>query len=422
MSRVARLRGHRRTGERPPHLLLVVENVPVGVDIRARKQVADLARAGYRVSVVTRRDADNAPFAAMPGVRLYQYPAPEEPSELAGYVREYLVSFGWAAWLCTLARLRGPVDVVQFCQPPDIYFPLAWVLRMTGSRVLVDQRDLMPELLISRMARRRPILLAGLAWLERRTQRVAQQTVCVNDYLRDRAVARGADAGQVTIVRNGPVMERVAEAKPDPRLRSGMPYLCCWVGKMGRQDRLDLLLEAVAVIVHDLRRTDCRFALLGDGECLDEMRAACQRLGLQEHVSFTGWLPEREVFAYLATADLGVDTSLQAEVSPVKVMEYMAFGLPVVAFDLQETRAIAAGAGHLVRPGDARTLAAEITGLLASEPDRRVLGAVGRARVADELSWERQRVQYLDAVGRLVRPDAGRPWLASTAGSPPVVP
>ena len=58
------------------------------------------------------------------------------------------MSFGWAALrLARAAAARTRIDVLQLCQPPDIYFPLAWLLRWAGARVVVDQRDLMPELL-----------------------------------------------------------------------------------------------------------------------------------------------------------------------------------------------------------------------------------------------------------------------------------
>jgi glycosyltransferase involved in cell wall biosynthesis len=406
--RTVTARNHsRRTA--PGHVLVVVENLPVGIDIRARKQVVDLVESGYRVSVITQQDEANAPYRVLPGVRLLEYRPVRAPLGLPGYVCEYAVSFLWAAWLAARARRWGPIDVVQFCQPPDIYFPLAGLLRMTGSRVLVDQRDLMPELLTARMKRPPPALLSALAWLERRAQRCADHTVCVNAYLRDRAVASGADRDRVTIVRNGPVLERVQRATPDPRLRSGFAHLCCWVGKMGPQDRVDLLLESISVLVHELGRTDCRFAILGDGECLDDMRSLSVRLGLQRWVEFPGWLPERDVFTYLATADLGLDSSLQSEVSPVKVMEYMAFGVPVVAFDLPETRAIAEGAGHLVFPGGVGQMAAEVATLLESTAEREALGSVGRTRVAAQLSWERQRGKYLEAVARCF----------ATAGSPP---
>ena len=104
---------------------------------------------------------------------------------------------------------------------------------------------------------------------------------------------------------------------------------------MNRQDHVDLLLDVIAHIVHDLGRTDCGFAVVGDGECLAEVQAQSTRLGLDPWVELAGRLPPEAVFRYLASADLGLDTSLQAEISPVKVLEYMAFGLPFAIFLLR---------------------------------------------------------------------------------------
>jgi glycosyltransferase involved in cell wall biosynthesis len=267
---------------------------------------------------------------------------------------------------------------------------------------VVDQRDLMPELYVARYGRPNPAVLSVLGWLERRTQHVARHAIAVNGSLRDRAVRAGARPDRVAIVRNGPVLARVAAARPDPALRAGGDFLCCWVGKIGRQDRLDLLLRAVAHLVHDLGRRDSRFAVIGDGECLDEMRAFASDLGLDPFVEFTGWLSEQDVFAHLASADIGLDASTQAEVSPVKAMEYMAFGLPVVAFDLPETAALVGGAGVLVPPQDVERLAREVAALL-DDPDRRAaLGGVGRRRVAAELCWEMQALTYLRVIDQAV--------------------
>jgi glycosyltransferase involved in cell wall biosynthesis len=106
------------------------------------------------------------------------------------------------------------------------------------------------------------------------------------------------------------------------------------------------------------------------------------------------------VFSYFATADLGLDASLQVEVSPVKAMEYMAFGLPLVCFDLQETRRIAVDAASFVAPADIDALARTIVALLDDPDARSRLGRVGRERVRDELAWECQTPVYLDAVER----------------------
>jgi glycosyltransferase involved in cell wall biosynthesis len=388
---------------RTPHVLLVVENVPLGIDIRASKQADDLLRHGYRVSAVTRRDPANVAYKKRPGMTVLEYPAPPEPGGVLGYMREYAAAFAWATALSLAVRLRARIDVVQFCQPPDVYFPLGWLLRWSGARVLIDQRDLMPELFAARYQEARPAGLAALRWLERRTQRVGHYAIGVNGYLRDRLVVAGAAPSRVAVVRNGPVLSRVERAVTDPSLRGDHQFLCCWIGKMGRQDRVDLLLRAIAHAVHELGVRDCGFAILGDGEVLDELRLQSRQLGLAPWVTLPGWLTEQEVFSYLATADVGLDTSLQAEVSPVKVMEYMAFGLPFVAFDLPETRVIGAGASTLVAPGNVERFAREMAALLEDPARRAELGEVGRTRVRETLAWERQAPVYLEVIGRLCR-------------------
>jgi glycosyltransferase involved in cell wall biosynthesis len=405
----ARPRGSdRAVGSGRGHVLIVVENIPLCADHRVRKQVAALLGAGYRVSVITRRDPGNEQHRRTPGLALLEHPPQPEPERAVGYLREYALAFLWAGALSAAARSRGPVDVVQFCQPPDIYFPLARLLHRTGATVVVDQRDLMPELFVARYGPRGARLLGPLRWLERRTQRTADYAIGVNDYLRERIVGAGARPERVSVVRNGPVWARVRAAEPDPALRGGFDMLCCWVGKMGRQDRVDLLLAAIAELVHRGGRRDTRFALVGDGECLEDLRAQATRLNLDPWVTFPGWLSEREVFAHLATADLGLDTSLQVEVSPVKAMEYLAFGAPVVAFDLPETAALVRDAGVLVPPGDVSRFAAQVAVLLDDPARRAALGASGRVRAAEELCWERQAETYLALIDRAARRTAVR--------------
>jgi glycosyltransferase involved in cell wall biosynthesis len=386
---------------RPGHVLIVVENLPMGIDHRVRKQVADLIANGYRLSVVTRADPANDRYREMPGINVLEYPSPAEPRGKAGYLREYGMSLFYAAVLSLAARSQGEIDVVQFCQPPDIYFALGWILRRLGMKVVCEQRDLMPELFAAKYGEPGRAVTSALRWLERRTQRVAHRTLCTNQTARRRMIEAGADPEHVTIVGNGPVLSRVRAAVPNPALRGGHKYLCCWIGKMGRQDRLDLLLRCIEYIVRDLRWTECGFAILGDGECLDEARAETVRLGLQTWVQLPGWLPENQVFSYLASADLGLDTALQDEISPVKIIEYMAFGLPFVAFDVRETRAMGAGASALAAPADVPGYAQQVVALLGDAPRRAALGATGRERVRAELAWERQSAAYIDVIRRL---------------------
>jgi glycosyltransferase involved in cell wall biosynthesis len=376
-----------------------VENIPLAADHRLRKQVDTLLAAGHRVSVITRRDPAHAAHRRRPGLTLLEYPPPPEPAGPLGYVREYAWSFGWATLLLGRLRLRSRIDTVQFCQPPDVYFPLARPLRWMGARIVVDQRDLMPEILADRYPSAPRLMTRVLHLLERRTQRVTDRTVTVNRALVERLVGAGARPEDVSVVWYGPVLARVAGTVPDPAVRPPGRRVLVWVGKMGLQDRVDHVLTLAETVVRRLGRSDCLFVLIGDGECLDGLRSRTRELGLDDHVRFTGWVPEETVFRHLASADVGLDTSLQEEVTPVKAMEYMAFGLPIACFDLPQTRGLVDGAAVLAPPGDVEALAGAVADLLDDEPARRRLGEAGRRAVRSRLSWEQQEAAYLAAVG-----------------------
>lgn len=383
-------------------MLIIVENRPAGVDHRVAKQIGSLVQSGYTVRVITQRHPANRAYQAVPAVRLLEYPAPADPSGLLGYVVEYAYSFLMAAALSLRVLIRERTDVVQFCQPPDVYFLLAPLFRWAGARVLVDQRDLLAEMYTARYARVSRILLWVFRLFEKLSQRSAEHILCVNEYLRNRALAAsGLPAGSVSVIRNGPVLAQVAQSAGDDRLKRGHRHLCCWVGEIGRQDRVDLVIRSIHQVISRLGRSDCQFVVIGDGECLAAAKSLARELEIGDWVHFPGFLPPQQVFEYLATADLGLDASLQFEVSPVKAMEYMAFGLPLVAFDLPETRAISEGAAAYVPPGDVQAHARAIDGLLGSPECRQALGSAGRARVDQELAWEHQATRYVGVIERL---------------------
>jgi glycosyltransferase involved in cell wall biosynthesis len=272
--------------------------------------------------------------------------------------------------------------------------------------VVVDQRDLMPELLVARYPRAPGRAIDVLHQLERRTQRAVDHTITVNDHLRRRLEAAGG-TGRVSVVWNGPVLARVDGARTSPALKAAGTSLVVWVGKMGVQDRVELVVEVADTVVNSWGRRDLRFVLIGDGECLEDLRALVRRRGLDRWVTFTGWVPEDTVFGYLGTADVGIDTSLQEEVTPVKALEYMSFGLAFAAFDLTESRNLAGEAAVFAPSGDVVALARSLVDLIDDEQRRTALGEAGRRRVQESLSWERQAASYLAAVGPSSQPSRG---------------
>jgi glycosyltransferase involved in cell wall biosynthesis len=401
----ARLRsGHAKRSPadsvRRPHILLIVENVPLARDHRLQKQAATLAAGGYRVSVICRADPENRLYAA---ARLHEYRAPADATSKVGFIREYGYSWLRAAFLSVRIFITDPFDAVQVSGTPDIYFAIGAPFKLLGRRLVLDQRDLSPELYQLRYGIHGGIVFRLLCWLERESYRVADHVITVNRTLEDVAYARGGlRRGKVSVVGNGPVMAQLRVTPARSELKKRRRYLCCWVGFMGPQDRVDLALQMVDHLVHVMGRRDCHFAFLGDGEA----RVACERLaadlGIEDWVTFTGWVGQEEVAAYLSSADLGVEPNLEEIVSPVKGMEYMAYGLPFVSFDLLETRALAGNAAAYAVRGSVDDLAHLVDGLLDNRALRVEMGRAGRREVARRLAWERQEGTYLKVYERLI--------------------
>jgi glycosyltransferase involved in cell wall biosynthesis len=395
-------RRSRRSRRGAPRVLLIIENIAIARDHRAQKQLKSLLAGGYRVGLICRRDENNAHFRE-PGLDLYEYPAPPEGEGTAVVAFEYGYSVLAAVVLVLRALADGPVHAIQVGQPPDIYFMPAFVAKLFGTRFIVDQRDLSPEVFEARFGKSKGALVRTLRMFERASWRAADHVFTVNDSL-VRVVSErgGVPPKRVTAVKNGPLLSAVSGRSPDQELREGFPHLVCWHGLMGPQDHVELALQAISHYVHHLGRRDALFVFIGDGVAERELRQMTVELELGDVVRFTGWLAEDACFTYVATADLGLDTNLQPEVTPVKAMEYMGHGVPLVVFDVHETRLLAGEAAQYVKVGDAEEMARQIARLLDAPDERRRMGEIGRDRIERQFAWDRQEERYLEIFGQFL--------------------
>jgi glycosyltransferase involved in cell wall biosynthesis len=383
----------RRSKDRRSRVLMMVEGLALARDPRLRRQAEALLADGFAVTVICRADPANK--TCVPGARVLEYPPPPEGSGPLAFAAEYLHSLTMAGLLAAWELARRGFGIVQVGSPPDIYFLLAGPLRWLGKSVVYDFRDPSPETYAARYGRAGGLMYRALLRLEWHSFRVADRVLVVNDSLRQIARSRGGvDNDLIATVRAGPAFARQDHGQEVPWLRAGRPHLCCWVGLMGPQDSVDLALDAVAELVHHRKRTDCSFAFVGTGDALPAARQQAADLGISDWVSFPGWAQPNLVQDYLATADLGIEPNTEDYISPVKVMEYMAEGLPVVAFDAQEAVQLAGDAARYAPKGDAAAMAAQIDELLDSATTRAQMARAGQQRMRNFIAWEHQALKY----------------------------
>jgi glycosyltransferase involved in cell wall biosynthesis len=161
----------------------------------------------------------------------------------------------------------------------------------------------------------------------------------------------------------------------------------------------------VKLLRDELGRDDFHCVLVGGGPHQPAIKAYAEEIGVAELCTFTGRVSDDDLCRILSSADVGVDPDPKNDWSDKstmnKIMEYMFFGLPIVAYDLTEARVSAGGAALFTEPNDERALAAGIAELLDDPARRREMGQGGRERVRKELAWEHSAPVLLAAYDRL---------------------
>jgi len=396
-----------RRGRYGKHVCIVVQNLPVPFDRRVWAECRALRAAGYEVSVVCPKGKDDPSYAELEGVHLYKYRAFPPITRQVMFVAEYAYSI-----LATLVHLvrawrRRPFSVVQVCNPPDVLWAAAFPFQVLfGVKLVFDQHDLCPELYLSRFGTAAALPYKALVLTEKITYKLASAVISTNESYRAVAITRGGKRpADVTVVRTGPDPSRMRRGEPEPELRRGHEHLLVYIGVMGPQDGVDLALRAMHHIVHVRGRTDVALTLIGDGDAGPELRKLAVELDLGEHVHFTGRAPDDLVKRIMSTADVGLSPDPKNPLNDVstmnKTMEYMAYELPVVAFDLVETRVSAADAALYATPNEIDAYADLVLELLDDDVRCKQMGAAGRRRVEEVLAWEHQTGPYVAVHDRL---------------------
>ncbi len=387
-------------------VLIIVQNLPVPLDRRVWLECQSLVAAGYGVSVICPRTEGGPPYQELEGVRIHSYPPPPPTHGILSFFWEFVICWIRSVVLAVKVAVRDGFDAIQACNPPDTYFALALPFKLLGKRFVFDQHDLCPEIYLSRFGKS-GVLRAGLRALEWCTYAAADHVIVTNESYRRVALERGCrPMGSVTVVRTGPDPDMLRRRAPVPELKQGKQHLCCYLGVMGPQDGVDLLLRSLHVLVHEQGRRDCHTALLGFGDSLENLRRLATELHLDEWVTFTGRADDAMIARYLSTADIGLSPDPKNPLNDVstmnKTMEYMAFELPVVAYDLTETRVSSQDAALYVAPNDFTAYARAVSTLLDDSQRRTAMGRIGRERVERYLAWHHQAVAYLGVYERLL--------------------
>jgi len=400
---------------------IIVENLPVPADRRVWQEAKALAEAGYLVSVICPKGRGyTCSRETLNGIEIYRHPTFNSSGAL-GHVVEYVWALAAEFLLAIRVYARTRFRVLQACNPPDNIFLIALFFKLFGVRFIFDHHDLVPELCRVRFARV-PFLYRLVCLAERLTFWTADVTIATNESFREIASIRGrVPRDRSFIVQTCPDLAQL-RFTARPELKEGLAHLVAYVGIMEAQDGVDLLLDSIEHLVTVEARRDTLFAVIGWGTQVPHLKLQAKERGIEPWVKFTGPLYGDDLWAYLATSDLAVApdpiNELNDKLSMIKIFEYMAFGLPVVLYDLVEGRRSAGDAALYAQNNEPADFARQIGKLLDSAELRQEMGAKGRARTIAGMNWDGEKAKLLAAYETALRLGSGLEEAAARTSRP----
>ncbi|MGH9430953.1 MAG: glycosyltransferase family 4 protein [Terriglobia bacterium] len=393
-------------------VLLILENLPFPFVRRAWQEAVALRDAGYRVHVISPRGPIFPKnHEVIEDIDVYRYRVYEASGPL-GYPVEYFKALTSQFYLALKIFWRHRFRVVHTWNPPDIMFLNGLLFKFFGARYIYDHLDLNPELYLAKFGKK-DFFYKLVCLVEKCAFRTADVSLATNQSYRDIAIQRGGKSpDQVFIVRVSPEPDKMKRLDPVPKLKNGRKFLVVYLGVMGPQDGLDLLIQAIDHIIHQ-GRDDIQFTLIGSGTEAPRLKSLVAEKKLEPWVNFTGRIPRDELAQYLSTADVGVASDplnpMNDKSTMGKVLEYMAFNLPVVQFEVTEGRRSAGEASLYARPNDPLDFADKILQLIDSEELRHRMGGIGRQRIEQIFNWEIDRQSLLEAYAKALSSSPAQP-------------
>jgi glycosyltransferase involved in cell wall biosynthesis len=391
-----------------PHILMLLENEPYPQDGRVRQEAQSLVNAGYRVSVIAPKAVDQSWKEVINGIQVYRFPAPPDASGVVGYLLEFGYAMAAIFLIAFWIYLKDNFDIIHTHCPPDTFVFIAIFFKMLGKKYVYDHHDLSPEMYCSRFeSGTSQFIYQTLIYLEKLSCRFADHIITVNQSYQAVEMERGnTPAKRITIVRNGPDLSLLTSKEPIHNLENNDATIIGYVGVMGVQDGADSLLRALHHLLYDLRRTDFLCVLIGSGEAFPDLIKLSEQLEITNYVRFTGWIAFDKVAHYLNSIDIGVSPEpanpYNNRSTLIKTMEYMAVGIPFVAFDLPETRYTAQEAALYATPNEESDFALKISFLLDNPEQRKEMGGSGKQRIEKALSWPHQEAHLLKAYKAII--------------------
>lgn len=372
-------------------------------DNRVMRYARALAERGNQVEVIALSDGKQSPnFEIIDGVNVHriQRRLRNEKNKFAYLYR--LLKFCAKSSLClSRLHLKRRYDLVHVHNVPDFLVFSAWLPRLTGTKVILDIHDILPEFFANKF--RKPenhLYVKLLKIVEKLSARFAHHVIVSNHLWSEKAIARSIPREKCSVFINYVDLNFFRSL----RTRNDGRFILLYHGGLQRHQGLELAIRAFDQACR--RVPEAEFHIYGGGNMKPELQALVEKLGLNDRVFLRESVPAREVADIVANADLGIvpkrADSFGNEAYSTKIMEFMAEGVPVI---VSRTKVDRFYFNDLVvrffESGNENDLAKAMYDLMTNREQRESLVRRANEYVAQN-NWDTRKQTYLNLVDALV--------------------
>lgn len=306
-------------------------------DTRVRREAETLAGLpDYNVIIITPKNGVKPERFILEGVELIEVNEPKYCGKnqlryICSYLRFLLLSF----CECTRLFLCGKVDVIHVHNMPNFLVLSGVIPRMFGKKLILDLHDTVPETYAAKFERSGGVMFRAFCLEERLACALADRIICVNKVQKKALVKRGLPKKKITISMNVPDPKLFNLCKPVPsNTVENSAFRLAYHGTVAKRLGLDLILQAVSILKSRIPGIEFHVWGRGGGDLADVLKIA-NSLGLNNSFRRYDPIPMEKLIPKLLKMDVGIignRKNIATELMlPVKMLEYVALEIPVVA-------------------------------------------------------------------------------------------
>lgn len=394
-------------------VLMIVENNSIPFDKRVWREAKTLKDNGFNVATICPKGKEHKKkYEVIDGIEIHRYNAKFSDGSSKGYINEYLHSL-IVIFLLSLKIFffKKGFNVIHTANPPDTLWMICLFYMPFNVKFIYDEHDLAPESYLSRFNfedSHKDILYKIQSLFQIISYKLAKVVISTNESYKKIAIERGKlNPESVFVVRNGPDTRYFKAVEPVDVWKNNFDYMVSYIGIMAVQDGVDYIIKTCHYLVHELNRKDIYFVLIGSGDEIEKLKELAKKLEVDDFISFTGRIPDKEAIEILSTADVCLSPDPYNPLNNIstmnKIMEYMVCKSPTVSFDLVEARYSAQDAALYVKNNSVEDFANGIVKLLSDSVLSNKMADFGYRRVINELCWEKQEEKLIEVYKKVLK-------------------